>query len=254
MLGFAAVLNSSVGQSAFARSEPVLAAAVRHAHVESWPAGHPPDPAPAAVAQRRARRGVWPIANGRIFAHVGLGESGRRLFGITGPHYQTRGNHQPLGAFDEQWFRVARSGAPLGVAVRTEWSELPGVACARTEETYADGTVLRVTDYAVAAEAAILRRLEIRVPSELAAERVGLRCNFSESPAGPLVVVEGIGRKRHRRSEAQTYRMLAPLLGRHVRSSVVPCQDGLELPSSRPLGNRVQVDLLLLTSHSTASE
>jgi len=52
-------------------------------------------------AECRENLGVYPVGNGRCFAYLGIGFPQNTLFMMTGPRYQTDGNHNPLGGFGE---------------------------------------------------------------------------------------------------------------------------------------------------------
>jgi hypothetical protein len=194
---------------------PVLLAASATAqflHVEEPARRADPSDARALAALRRTR-GVWPVANGRVFAHVGLGDPANRMFMITGPHYQTTANHAPLGTFGEQWFEVLDGSGRALLPTRNEWRGLPLRAATRTVETFVDGTVLTVEDTAVENETSIVRDVRIERPPGSAAR--ALIARFSDGPHG-AARVSGAGLVKTCPRGASTDRLLAharPLRG-----------------------------------------
>lgn len=58
-------------------------------------------------------RGVWPLGNGMVFAHAGLGAPVNRLQGMVGPIYQTEGDHSVDGAFGDCWWELEQNDEPL---------------------------------------------------------------------------------------------------------------------------------------------
>ena len=53
------------------------------------------------LTECRENLGVYPVGNGRCFTYLGIGFPQNTLFMMTGPRYQTDGNHNPFGGFGE---------------------------------------------------------------------------------------------------------------------------------------------------------
>lgn len=64
-------------------------------------------------AEYRETLGVFPVGNGRCFTYAGLGIPQNTLFMITGPRYQTDGDHNPMGAFGEVAMTLTDAGTPV---------------------------------------------------------------------------------------------------------------------------------------------
>ncbi|MBK8975650.1 MAG: hypothetical protein IPM29_06965 [Planctomycetes bacterium] len=208
-----------------------------------WTA-HGEDAAAELPALRRAR-GVVPVANGRIFAHCGFGQPANRLFMVTGPQYQTRGNHEPLGMFGEVWLEV-RDAAGARVPSRTRtWTDVARAAAVRTDEDFADGSRLATVDFAHAELPVIVRRARFSPGSPGA--RLALRCDAA--PDGPAVPATDLpdgrpGLRESYRKRDATFRLLAVALGDGARI------DGNTLD----LGSASDATVLLITSRSAAEE
>ena len=67
----------------------------------------------------RETLGVFPIGNGRCFTYAGLGIPQNTLFMITGPRYQTEGDHNPGGAFGEIAISLIDAGAPVELPLQS---------------------------------------------------------------------------------------------------------------------------------------
>ena len=67
----------------------------------------------------RETLGVYPIGNGRCFTYAGLGIPQNTLFMITGPRYQTEGDHNPAGGFGELAINLRESAAPVELPLQS---------------------------------------------------------------------------------------------------------------------------------------
>ncbi|HAK97052.1 MAG TPA: hypothetical protein DCM87_19185 [Planctomycetes bacterium] len=67
----------------------------------------------------RETLGVYPIGNGRCFTYAGIGIPQNTLFMITGPRYQTDGNHNPAGGFGELAIRLRDSGTTADLPLQS---------------------------------------------------------------------------------------------------------------------------------------
>jgi hypothetical protein len=103
--------------------------------------------------------GVWPIGNGRVFAHAGLALPFNRLQGITGPTYQTRGDRRVEGAFGDWWVDVARDGNPLVPTTHRIWR--PRHSGVLVTQTRMPGVVLTTIDFAPPDTATLVRLIEL---------------------------------------------------------------------------------------------
>ena len=65
--------------------------------------------------------GVWPVGNGRVFAHAGLKKPYNRLQGIVGPTYQTRGDYSVEGAFGDCWLEVRAAAGTVELPYQSIW-------------------------------------------------------------------------------------------------------------------------------------
>lgn len=70
-------------------------------------------------AEYRETLGVFPVGNGRCFAYAGLGIPQNTLFMMTGPRYQTDGDHNPLGGFGELAISLGESGSPAQLPLQS---------------------------------------------------------------------------------------------------------------------------------------
>ena len=66
----------------------------------------------------RETLGVYPVGNGRCFTYAGLGLPQNTLFMLTGPRYQTEGNHNPGGGFGELALHLLDDGAPVSMPLQ----------------------------------------------------------------------------------------------------------------------------------------
>ena len=64
-------------------------------------------------AESREDLGVFPVGNGHCFTYLGIGVPQNTLFMMTGPRYQTNGNHNPLGGFGELSMTLREAGATV---------------------------------------------------------------------------------------------------------------------------------------------
>src|SRR5690606_1420183 len=194
---------------------------------------------PAAV---RRDRGVWPIANGRVFAYVGYGEPANRMFMVTGPQYQTRRNHEPDGTFGQLWIELVEGDSPL-MAVERTWQEASRAAAVRTREGFASGAGLETTDFAHAERPVLLRRVRVELPDAAGARLV---VHFDDRPDGPARADGTALRKTYRKDDA-TFRLHASVL-HATEGTAVTAQDGtltIVLPEGVP---RPELTLALVTS------
>lgn len=65
---------------------------------------------PTRPAEYRESLGVFPVGNGQCFTYLGLGVPQNTLFMLTGPRYQTDGNHNPMGGFGESSIVLGEGG------------------------------------------------------------------------------------------------------------------------------------------------
>ncbi|MHB1037497.1 MAG: alpha-L-rhamnosidase-related protein [Pirellulales bacterium] len=70
-------------------------------------------------AEYRERLGVFPVGNGQCFAYAGLGVPQNTLFMMTGPRYQTDGDHNPVGGFGELAIGLEESGSPAQLPLQS---------------------------------------------------------------------------------------------------------------------------------------
>ena len=70
-------------------------------------------------ADYRETLGVFPVGNGRCFAYAGLGIPQNTLFMMTGPHYQTDGDHNPMGGFGELAIGLRESGTSVELPLQS---------------------------------------------------------------------------------------------------------------------------------------
>ena len=73
----------------------------------------------ARPVEYRETLGVFPIGNGRCFTYAGLGIPQNTLFMITGPRYQTEGDHNPMGAFGEVDMSLTDAGTPVELPLQS---------------------------------------------------------------------------------------------------------------------------------------
>ena len=156
------------------------------------------------LAAVRRERAIWAIANGKVFAFAGYGETANRLSMLTGPQYQTRSNHEPQGTFGSTWIEVLRDDLPAE-PVERRWSEVVRAAAVRTQETVAGGHVLETLDFALAEEPVIVRRVRLQRANR-DRSRVGLRIRLDALPDGPPQLDELVLRKRYRKGD-ETFRL-----------------------------------------------
>ena len=213
----------------------------------SWSARGPYANDPADIAQVRRTRGVLPIADGRVFAHVGYGEPANRMFMITGPSYQTRGNHAPHGAFGELWLEVHGPDGPLAPATRN-WSGVARAAAARTEEVFADRTALATFD--IATGDAILRKITIITPEHH--RRLVVRMSTAPDGAAEFDAARGLLTKQHRRDATRVHHLAVGFLDPDRRAAVEPTEGGFAIPIPRGLSSLTLV-LQTATDGATAA-
>jgi hypothetical protein len=135
--------------------------------------------------------GVWPIGNGFVFAHAGLSLPLNRLRGITGPTYQTDGDHRVEGAFGDCWLEVAVAGRTIPWKRQSIWR--PRRSGVVVTEAEGEGVVLRTVDCAPPNCPAILRVVELQ-----ASPGTQLLIRFPNGePAGPNALLAAHGPNRH---------------------------------------------------------
>ena len=71
------------------------------------------------LAECRENLGVFPVGNGRCFTYLGIGVPQNTLFMMTGPRYQTNGNHNPLGGFGELSMTLREAGATVDLPLQS---------------------------------------------------------------------------------------------------------------------------------------
>ncbi|MBM4060392.1 MAG: hypothetical protein FJ265_04730 [Planctomycetes bacterium] len=104
---------------AFAIAQPALTVPLADRHPElaalsSWTQQIDRRTDAAAIA-----RGVFPLGNGSVFGHFGLGKHASTVQGLSGPTYQTDTPWAPHGHFGEQSFVLRADGADLDLPVQT---------------------------------------------------------------------------------------------------------------------------------------
>lgn len=198
------------------------------------------------LAAVRRERGVWPIANGRVFAYAGWGERANRLFMITGPQYQTQRNHEPHGAFGSMWIELLRDDVPAGAVERT-WTEVVRAAAVETREKFEGGHVLETLDFALAEQPIIIRRVQLRCAAGDRA-RVGLRLRLGAEPGPPRLTGTTLT-KRYRKDD-DTFRLAVFVLpSKHVALRGV--DDVLHIDLLR---DTTSFDVALVTSRNEQHE
>jgi hypothetical protein len=93
------------------------------------------------VTESRENLGVFPVGNGYCFTYLGIGFPQNTLFMMTGPRYQTEGNHNPLGGFGELSLTLREAGATVDLPLQSCHS-VRGAPVVLTSE---QGTHLRLT-------------------------------------------------------------------------------------------------------------
>lgn len=58
---------------------------------------------------------MLPVGNGRCLADLGLGLPQNTLMMMTGPRYQTEGDHNPVGGFGEVALALEESGKEVSM-------------------------------------------------------------------------------------------------------------------------------------------
>ena len=71
------------------------------------------------VTECRENLGVFPVGNGDCFTYLGIGVPQNTLFMMTGPRYQTDGNHNPLGGFGELSMNLREGGATVDLPLQS---------------------------------------------------------------------------------------------------------------------------------------
>jgi len=71
------------------------------------------------LAENRENLGVFPVGNGYCFTYLGIGLPQNTLFMMTGPRYQTNGNHNPLGGFGELSMTLREAGATADLPLQS---------------------------------------------------------------------------------------------------------------------------------------
>jgi len=92
-------------------------------------------------AEYREGLGVYPVGNGECFAYLGLGVPQNTLFMMTGPRYQTDGDHNPMGGFGESSI-VLREDGKIVELPRQSCRTVRGAPVVLTSE---EGTGLKLT-------------------------------------------------------------------------------------------------------------
>lgn len=95
-------------------------------------------------AEYRETLGVFPVGNGRCFAYLGLGLPQNTLFMMTGPRYQTDGDHNPMGGFGELAVSLREAGEAVALPVQS-CRTVRGVPVVLTAEAGAGWRLTTVT-------------------------------------------------------------------------------------------------------------
>ena len=139
-------------------------------------------------AEYREHLGVFPVGNGECFTYLGLGVPQNTLFMLTGPRYQTDGNHNPRGGFGESAVHVSRAGKPVSLERQT-CHTVRGAPIVLTREEGPEARLDTVT-FAPPGVRAILRQLtltgrgESTEPYEISVE---FQATPTPNPAGELL-------------------------------------------------------------------
>ncbi len=106
-----------------------------------------------------AATGVWPVGNGQVFAHAGMGTPANRLQGIVGPTYQTEELHCPAGDFGDCWVELETATGPVELPYHEIWRpRLSGVLVTKCS----GGPVALLTiDVALPERPVLLRFIEV---------------------------------------------------------------------------------------------
>lgn len=120
------------------------------------------------------RRGVYPVGNGRVFTHIGLGARANTMLGLTGPHYRVPGDDGFDGHFGGLTLElVGEANRPVGL----EELRVRRVLDANfvvTEDRSRTGLALRTLTFAPPRSTAILRVVDVVNESGTAISGLGL--------------------------------------------------------------------------------
>jgi hypothetical protein len=166
-------------------------------------------------AEYRETLGVFPIGNGRCFAYAGLGIPQNTLFMMTGPHYQTDGDHNPLGGFGELAIHLGESGSPAQLPLQS-CHTVRGAPVVLTSE---QGARLRLTTVTAAPPGmcAIVRWITVE--------------RLEGSPADVEIVLDFRGREMRRDEEGFFFEY--PHRARVARMRPIVIGEKLELRNGR---------------------
>jgi hypothetical protein len=126
-------------------------------------------------------RGVYPIGNGRVFAHCGLGARANTLQGITGPRYHADEEFAPQGHFGACTLELLAGGELLPLA-RQRVRRVRGAGFVVTEDGDPGGLALRTLTFAAPGTAALTRVVEVLNAGAQAQRAVELRLRI-DAPA-----------------------------------------------------------------------
>ena len=111
------------------------------------------------------RKGCYPVGNGLVFAHLGVGGDFNGLRGITGPSYQTRDEKgNPLYWADGEWPALGatlHSGSQALRWSRQSIQRIRGVPMVKVEQESGRAELSSLT-YAVAGDAVIIREFVLK--------------------------------------------------------------------------------------------
>ncbi len=155
----------SPGQGGAEAPVPLLDLAARHPFLDElsvW-SQHLVQPEGKPIDLRR--RGVYPVGNGRVFAHLGLGRRANTMQGISGPSYQTAAVWAPDGHFGSWTLELVEDGRRLALPGQSLW-RTRGVACVVTEDSTLppgkEGALtLATVNFAPPGRDALLRLVEV---------------------------------------------------------------------------------------------
>ncbi len=93
------------------------------------------------LTESRENLGVFPVGNGRCFTYLGIGFPQNTLFMMTGPRYQTDGNHNTVGGFGELSLTLREAGSAVDLP-RQSCRSVRGAPVVLTSE---ESTQLKLT-------------------------------------------------------------------------------------------------------------
>ncbi len=139
-----------------------------------------------------ARRGVFPVGNGRVFTHMGLGDSANTMGAITGPRYQTSEAWAPDGQFGSLTLELHGASGP--VELPTQRVRRTRVANFVITEDRSDTLALRTVTFAPDG-LELLRWIEVEAFAASPALSLRVRAPNFAAEDGALLAEHGRGRR-----------------------------------------------------------